>query len=210
MKFIERDDLDRAVEALTETYPKAFFVDARKRRPLKAHIEVDIKRDLASDLDSEMKFYDIEGAVDWYRSHVGYVKSCSIAGTPRLDLQGRAAGKVTEAEALAAENKAQLIFAEIEAKKRARNTYIAPTAPAPRVNARVTTALALKVDNTATDDALLDSMVKHLATLRSLTTGNLVDESLRANLARPVLLLLVDELFTPTVTCAHRTPHSEG
>jgi len=53
-------------------------------------------------------------------------------------------------------------------------------------------------------------MVKHLATLRSLTTGNLVDESLRANLARPVLLLLVDELFTPTVTCAHRTPHSEG
>jgi hypothetical protein len=39
-------------------------------------------------------------------------------------------------------------------------------------------------------------MAKHLNTLRMLTTGNCVDESLRVNLARSVLLLLIDELKT--------------
>jgi sRNA-binding protein len=194
MPVMERDDLERALEALAEAYPKAFFVEGRSRRPLKAHIELDIKRDSATDPDSELKFYDIEAAVDWYRSHVGYVKSCSIAGTLRLDLQGRAVGKVTEAEARAAEAKSQAIFAEIEAKRRARNTYTAPAAPAPRVGAPVTTIF--KVDNTATDEVLLDSMARHLTTLRTLATGNVVDENLRANLARPVLSLLIDELKT--------------
>lgn len=36
--FMETDDLDRAIEALSEAYPKAFFVIGRQRKPLKHDI----------------------------------------------------------------------------------------------------------------------------------------------------------------------------
>lgn len=68
---IERDDIERGVEALSETYPKAFFVNGRLRRPLKLGIAKDIKADLAADPDSELKFYDIDQVLAWYTNHVG-------------------------------------------------------------------------------------------------------------------------------------------
>lgn len=35
MSIIEKDDRERAIEVLCETYPKAFFSKPRLRRPLK-------------------------------------------------------------------------------------------------------------------------------------------------------------------------------
>ena len=89
---MDRDDLDRAIEALCEAYPKTFFRDPRLRRPLKLGIEKDINADLARDPESELKFYDIDRAVEWYTNHVGYHRACSVAGTPRINLTGTRAG----------------------------------------------------------------------------------------------------------------------
>ena len=80
---IERDDIERGVEALSETYPKAFFVNGRLRRPLKLGIAKDIKADLAADPDSELKFSDIDQVLAWYTNHVGYQYACSVAGVMR-------------------------------------------------------------------------------------------------------------------------------
>jgi sRNA-binding protein len=66
------DDISRAIEALSEAYPKAFFVNGRQRRPLKHNIVRDIKTAIAKDPSNELRFYDIDDAVDWYQSHVGY------------------------------------------------------------------------------------------------------------------------------------------
>jgi hypothetical protein len=46
------------------------------------------------------------------------------------------------------------------------------------------------------DDALLTAIERHLASLKALLSSELVDPSLRKELARPVLLLLLDELKT--------------
>ena len=110
MPIIERDDRERALEVLYETYPKTFFSNPRLRRPLKHAILHDIKADLAARPDSELKFYDIEAAVGWYCSHVGYHKVCSTAGTPRIDLKGDRAGTVTAKEARDEERNNQATF----------------------------------------------------------------------------------------------------
>jgi sRNA-binding protein len=86
----DRDDRERAIEALSEAYPKTFFVEPRKRRPLKNGIEKDVADDLAADVDdSELRFYDIPDAIEWYRSHLGYQKACSTVGNSRVDLKVR-------------------------------------------------------------------------------------------------------------------------
>ena len=115
---ISRDDRERALLALAEEYPKTFFVEPKRRMPLKHGIEEDIKADLITNQHSVLRFFDIDDAVEWYRSHVGYLKSCSVAGVGRLDLKGTIAAKVTEAEARIAGEKATEIFADIEARKR--------------------------------------------------------------------------------------------
>jgi hypothetical protein len=77
---IDRDERDRAVELLCEIYPKAFFANARLRRPLKHDILKDIEADLTAHPDSELKFHDIADAVDWYCSHVGLSSSVRCPG----------------------------------------------------------------------------------------------------------------------------------
>jgi hypothetical protein len=59
MNTFDRDDRERALEVLCETYPKAFFSNPRLRRPLKHDILHDIKADLAAHPDAELKFYNI-------------------------------------------------------------------------------------------------------------------------------------------------------
>ena len=95
MTPMDRDDLDRAVEALCEAYPKAFFDNPRQRRPLKHNIAKDIHADVAANPGSELAFYDIDATLGWYCSNVGYQKGSSVAGTARLSLNGTKAGTVT-------------------------------------------------------------------------------------------------------------------
>ena len=55
---------------------------------------------------------------------------------------------------------------------------------------------SLRVNTNMTDDELLASIAKHVTSLQALLGGELVDQSLRKELSRPVLLLLIDELKT--------------
>jgi sRNA-binding protein len=193
--YSEPDDLARAIEALSEIYPRTFFVNGRLRQPLKHDIVQDIKADIADDPNSELRFYNIDETVAWYCTHVGYHKACSFAGTPRLDLNGNRAGTVTEAEARAEGQKAAAGFEIIEARKRIGNNREPSVSTAPAV-VNISVLKSLRVNTNMTDDELLASIAKHVTSLQALLGGELVDQSLRKELSRPVLLLLIDELKT--------------
>jgi sRNA-binding protein len=92
-----QDDYNEFIHLLCKQYPKCFFDEPRMRRPLKQNIVADIKNDKDFDVTPEK----IQPAVDWYMSHVGY-DYATVAGAKRIDLDGNAAGTVTEPEALAA------------------------------------------------------------------------------------------------------------
>jgi hypothetical protein len=188
MTMLDRDDCERAVEALCEAYPKAFFAEGRTRKPLKINIEDDIKADICKRDDSELRFYNIDGALEWYRTHVGYQMACSTAGAIRLDLDGKAAGKITKTEALEYEEDARQSFEKIEARKRVFAPTSAPPPPPPRPT-------ALMVNSTLGTPEMLALIEKQVASLRAIL-GDAIDESLRATLARPVLQLIKDELQT--------------
>jgi sRNA-binding protein len=191
MNVMDRDDLDRAIEALCEMYPKAFFANPRLRRPLKHNIVKDIKADLAEDPESELRFYDIDQAFAWYCGHVSYHKACSVAGTARLNLAGNKAGTVTETEARDAGERATELFGQIEANKRTRGvsaTLNRPTTPT------VPAVKPLTVDTALSDDDLVASVEKHFAALK--TVRDLPDPTLQKQLSRTVLLLMMDELKT--------------
>jgi sRNA-binding protein len=178
---MERDDIERGVEALAETYPKTFFTNGRLRRPLKVGIAKDIKADLAADPDSELKFYDIDQVLAWYTSHVGYHHACSFTGAMRVDLDGARAGTVTESEAREAKERATEIFARIESKKRP-TTWAAPTNSGAQAALATPALKVLKVDSTLTDAELLASIEKHTATLKTLMV--LPDPTMQRELSR--------------------------
>ena len=81
MPVVDRDDLDRGVEALCEAYPKAFFPVGRMRRPLKKDIAADdISVDLREKPDSELIFYDVETVIGWYCGHVAIWSTAGLRG----------------------------------------------------------------------------------------------------------------------------------
>jgi hypothetical protein len=187
--LMDRDDRERAIEALCEAYPKTFFADGRNRRPLKIRIEEDIKADISNTNNNELRFYNIDDTIDWYRTHVGYQLACSIAGAIRLDLGGSAAGKITETEAREFEQDAQQSFAKIEARKRAFAPQPQPIPPAP-------TPRALMVNSALGTPEMLALIEKQVASLKAILAGDAIDQSLHSTLARPVVQLIRDELQT--------------
>ena len=188
---IDRDDRERAVEVLCETYPKAFFANPRQRQPLKHGILQDIIANLTEHPDCELKFHDIDDAVDWYRSHVGYHQACAVAGTPRINLKGERAGTVTASEAREEGEITQQIFAKIEATKRS-HSYVAPSSGGYVAPPALKT---LMVDTTLSNDGLITSIEQHVAALKALATS-LPDPKLQKDFSRSVVLLLIDELKT--------------
>jgi sRNA-binding protein len=189
---MERDDIERCIEALSEIYPAAFFASGRLRRPLKIGIAKDIKADVAADPDSELKFYDIDQVLAWYTNHVGYQNACSVAGAVRVNLDGAKAGTVTESEARQAKERATEIFAQIEARKRP-HVWVAPTNVVQAAPAAPALKI-LKADSTLNNDELLASIEKHITTLKTLM--GLPDPAMQKELSRPVVLLLIDEFRT--------------
>jgi sRNA-binding protein len=190
---MERDDIERGVEVLSETYPKTFFTNGRLRRPLKVGIAKDIKADLAADPSSELKFYDIDQVLAWYTNHVGYQYACSFAGATRVALNGAKAGTVTESEAREAKERATEAFARIESRKRS-TTWAAPANTLAQVALAAPVLKVLKVDSTLTNAELLASIEKHTATLKTLMV--LPDPTMQKELSRTVVLLLINELKT--------------
>jgi sRNA-binding protein len=87
-----RQAIESAIELLVESYPKCFFLDPEKRRPLKHNIGVDLTKDgvaLAPEL--------VRAAIGWYESHFGYQLALQ-PGVKRIDLRGKEVGTVTELE----------------------------------------------------------------------------------------------------------------
>jgi sRNA-binding protein len=192
--LMERDDRDRAIEALSEMYPKAFFENPRQRRPLKHDIAKDIKKDLAANPDCELRYYDIDDAVAWYTSHVGYYKACDTAGTPRLNLQGAKAGTVTATEAREASERANEIFEQIEDRKEAAKKRALPVSQPTAATAVAAPPKMLTVDTKVDDDTLVAQVESHWATFKTLRS--LPDQALQKVLSRTVLDLLINELKT--------------
>jgi sRNA-binding protein len=85
-----RADSENTILMLCEHYPSCF--SEKQRRPLKRDIAADIKRDDDFTVASEL----IISAVEWYESHISYDYALSVAGSKRIDLNGREVGTVTE------------------------------------------------------------------------------------------------------------------
>jgi sRNA-binding protein len=185
-----REDRDRAVQALAQEYPKTFFIIGERRKPLKHAIEQDIEADLAKDNDHALLDHDITDAVAWYRSHIGYLKSC-VAGASRIDLQGRPVSKVTPNEAREAEADAADGIARMMERRKA-NGLPSQLVAAPRPVAK----LAAIAVNTKLDNAeLFTELEKQLALVRTVL-GTDADDLLRQQLARSALKLMADEIST--------------
>jgi sRNA-binding protein len=186
-----REDRDRAIQALAQEYPKTFFIIGERRKPLKHGIEKDIEAELARDNDHPLLDFDIADALAWYRSHIGYQKSCSVAGVSRIDLQGKAVSKVTvneahEAEAEAADGIARMI------ERRKANGLPSQLVAAPRPVAKpAAIAVNTKLDNAE----LFTELEKHLALVRSVL-GTDADDPVRREMARLALKLMTDEIST--------------
>jgi sRNA-binding protein len=189
-------DHHQVIGLLADAYPKTFFVNPRRRMPLKSNIEQDIRADLINNKESELRFFNIEDAVDWYRSNIGYHIACSTAGNERVDLSGKAVAKVTEAEARVEQQNVTEIQRQITARRNSDGRYSfsptperAPPAPPP---------LKILTPNTNLSDAEMFAKIeKQLKSVAAIVVGEfVVDESLRADLARPVLRLIMDELKT--------------
>src|SRR5262245_37142132 len=94
-----RQENEDAIRLLADRYPKCFFEEPRLRRPLKHNIITDLQADGAP-----LAHVLLTSAIEWYQSHFSYLYSLQ-PGAKRIDLDGNAAGTVTELEWLAAQRK---------------------------------------------------------------------------------------------------------
>jgi sRNA-binding protein len=117
MRF-NREDKEETIVKLAVAYPKTFFIEPRHRLPLKSTITRDLLNDGFAATAEQ-----IAVGVGWYCSGLGYRRSIQ-AGAPRLDLRGKKAGVVTEAEA---KDEARAI-AEIEGRKAEQRRTGSPVA----------------------------------------------------------------------------------
>jgi ProP effector len=88
------------IATLAEKFPAAFQIDESRRRPLRIGIGGDLRVEMAGVMDDSQ----IAAALSVYTSSVGYLRACH-EGADRIDLQGRAAGEVTEQQAAFARRK---------------------------------------------------------------------------------------------------------
>jgi sRNA-binding protein len=189
--YKNREECERTIGILCEEYPGTFFIHPRRRVPLKHGIEKDIEASLADNKNSRLLDHDFVDAVEWYRSHVGYKKACSIAGNGRVDLSGSVVAKVTEAEARIADQEAAEAFAEIEARKKQTLPKFVTQPPAIAIRQ----ARALPVDTSLDNTEMLAEIEKQLSLARTIL-GDSSDGPLRAELVRSALRLMIDELNT--------------
>jgi sRNA-binding protein len=82
------------VATLAKSYPLAFAIEPRRRRPLK----IGIHHDLMAALGAKITDSALTDALALYVGNPGYLKA-SIAGADRIDLAGKPAGQVTAKQA---------------------------------------------------------------------------------------------------------------
>jgi sRNA-binding protein len=106
-------DHREVVAKLARLFPKTFFEEPRQRVPLKENITADIEKLGCADLTGA----DVEAAVDFYTSHIGYYICSATAGRTRIDLDGKPGKKVTAQEAAVAQRKANEAGQDIQVRK---------------------------------------------------------------------------------------------
>lgn len=186
------DDLhpNETIRILCEEFPKTFFENPRLRQPIKKSIVADIE---ARQLPS-LHEADIERAIGYYTSHYGYWKTLSMAGSRRLDLDGKPAGTVTEAEARAAiENINQ--YNAMKAARGYPNPHDQPVRDTgsimkTKVNG-ITTAKPAAPPQT--DDQLIGAAMKKLTRAQVIIMGDDSD-GLVGLTARPLLQSAIDDI----------------
>src|SRR5215208_5780384 len=137
---MNREDSEHIIRLLAERYTRCFFEIPQQRRPLKKTIVNDLEHDgfpVSHDL--------LIAAVDWYRSHLGYLHVLQ-AGVKRIDLHGNEAGTVTEAEQRHAQNKIEAIRAE---KQRDVAPFVVDNVPRRRMETPVLTKMIARPDGAA-------------------------------------------------------------
>jgi len=82
------------IATLATLFPRAFAVAERERRPLKVNVFNDLIIATANVIEPDA----LRSALAFYTSAGGYLRSC-VKGTPRIDLDGDAAGFVTAGQA---------------------------------------------------------------------------------------------------------------
>jgi ProP effector len=102
------------IASLAESFPQAFFVLGKLRRPLKIGIRDDL-RPLVSFSEDNLK-----SALHRYTRADAYLRACTVEGTQRIGLDGNAAGEVTARDAAHAERvlaEREIWHAEKKAKR---------------------------------------------------------------------------------------------
>jgi ProP effector len=95
---ITKARIDEVITLLATRFPKTFFVHEAHRRPLK----LGIHRDIGAVLGDVVDRRTLHAVLRYYVSNIAYRKS-QQAGVDRIDLDGNAAGVVTELEAVNAQ-----------------------------------------------------------------------------------------------------------
>jgi sRNA-binding protein len=111
-----RTESENIIRMLCEHYPNTF--SEKNRRPLKKDIAADIAADQSFEVDHDLTRI----AVDWYASHISYQYGTAVAGSKRIDLDGKVAGTVTAPEAATA----QRYVDEYNAKRKAAQLQQSP------------------------------------------------------------------------------------
>jgi sRNA-binding protein len=97
MKPLDLDAIAKAnqtIDVLCARFPRAFFRDGAKRRPLK----IEIHFDLAKALDGAIPSLDMRAALKLYTASPWYRRGLAV-GAARIDLDGNPAGEVNAAHA---------------------------------------------------------------------------------------------------------------
>ena len=110
-------DHKEIIAKLASLFPKAFFENPKQRVPLKQNIVVDVEKQGCRDLIG----IDVGAAIDYYMTHIGYQICLSTPGTARVDLEGHPVSRVTEQEAMIAEQKANEANQIIKERKASYN-----------------------------------------------------------------------------------------
>jgi ProP effector len=105
------------IAVLAERFPKCFAVSEGRRRPLKVGIAHDIHAAMPDSISPAGLFR----ALHRYTRSAGYLRHMTV-GTERLDLDGNAAGIVTEADAAYAVAKLSARKTKIKAPEKPNNT----------------------------------------------------------------------------------------
>ena len=94
---VQREQINQIIELLCREFPACFVQFERRRRPLKIGISYDILARLGDQLDREL----LGRALRYYTRNTFYRLS-QQPGAPRIDLDGKACGTVSEADAASA------------------------------------------------------------------------------------------------------------